>query len=355
MTPDHFAPLTPEIKLFLSNNELTSLPSELWNLGNIAVLSLRNNQLTELSPFVARLRKLQELNLAGNQLHSLPWELLGLLRPHDRKLLRLSVSPNPFLHPLGKPPPSMLGRMRLPSSAQECLKAIRQLQARCPVASASDYSYEGLLIRLFRYRLHDCLAELDAVQTDAADVHSVKSSQGASDTRPMYVASSAAHFSDIDGSSLRSPISFSSSQPGKDYTASLAPQSLPTPHDSPAPSLFELSARACARSPFLGQLDSLLPDDPSPPVTKALKRATRSKEEGLRTCSVCKKQYLIARAEWMEYWHNGSVSSNVFLPFLRQACSWACVGRLRAERDEEIAAQGADIARAEYTAADLAM
>lgn len=348
MTPDHYAPLTSEIKLFLYNNELKSLPSELWNLGNIAVLSLRNNSLPELSPSIARLRNLQELNIACNQIRFLPWELLGLLCPRDRKLLRLSVSPNPFVQPLGKPPPTTLSRLRLPSSARDCSKAIHQLQARCPVASASDCSYEGLLVRLYRYRLQECLVGLDAAQIPATDVSVANPGPNASDMRPMYVASSAAVFFESDGSVLRSPISFSAAQPDHDYTASLAPQTLPSSNKSPAPSLFELSARACARSPFLGQLGSLvLSEDSSPPVTRALDRATRSKQEGLRNCSVCKKQYLIARAQWMEYWYNGSSSSDVFLPFLRHACSWACVGRLGAERDDQLAAQEAELARAD--------
>ncbi|GAB7357240.1 hypothetical protein MBLNU459_g8220t1 [Dothideomycetes sp. NU459] len=337
MTPDHYAPLTSEIKLFLANNELGSLPSELWNLGNIAVLSLRNNNLTDLSPSIGRLRNLQELNIAGNQIRFLPWELLGLMSAEDRKLVRLSVSPNPLMQPLGKPPPTMLARPRIPSSAQECLRAIHQLRTRCPLAAASSSSYEALLIRLFRHRLRDCLRDAELTHSHVSNSPAPKSAQSPPDTRPLYAASSVATFFEVDGSPLRSATSsFSMSQPEPDFTASLAVQSLPARTGSSAPSLFELSARACARSPYLGQLGSLLPDEPSPPVDRALDRAIRSKEEGLRTCSVCRKQYLIARAQWMEFWYNGTASSEPFLPFLRHSCSWACVGRLWAERDDEL-------------------
>lgn len=336
ITPEQFAPLTPEIKLFLAKNELVSLPPELWNLGNITVLSLRNNELTELPPSVARLRNLRELNIAGNQLEWLPWELLHLVLPQNRKLLRISLSPNPFLQPTGRSPPPTLSRLRIPSSAEECAKSIRKIRARFPLATKSDFAYEALFLRLLETRLHQAFCNTQTAQPETPE-----------DPRPIYVASSKTTFLDFDGSILRSPMISISPRSGPDHTASLTPNSLPARNTSSAPSLFELSARICSRSPYIHQLPSLLPEDASPPVVGALRKVMESKELGMQACSVCRKHYIIPRARWIEFWFDGHGSGEQFLPFNRQACSWRCVQRLREERDDEIHACKNSVAQVE--------
>lgn len=323
ITPHHYAPLTSEIKLFLAKNELVSLPSELWNLGNLAVLSLRNNELTEISPSISRLRNLQELNIAGNRLKALPWELLNLLLPTNRKLLRFSPSPNPFMQPLDKRPLSVTGRLRAQDSPAECVRNIRRIRSRFPEAVMQDCTYEAMLVRVYETRLYQIIS------TQAASPSTNNS------TRPIYVASSKITFLDLDGSVLRSPmLPFSRAEP-TEY-ACLTPTPLPVTTVSAAPSLFELCARACARSPFINQLTSLLPEDASPPVTRTLDKAIRSKEIGLQSCSVCRKQYVVPRAQWVEFWFDGHGSGEQFLPFVRRTCSWKCVQRLQATRDAEL-------------------
>lgn len=335
ITSEHYAPFTPQIKLFLAKNELVSLPPELWNLGNLTVLSMRNNELATLSPSINRLRNLQELNIAGNQFNWLPWELLDLLLPENRKLQRVSLSPNPFLQPLGERPPPTLSRFRVPVTARECAVKARKLRTRFPNATQSDSAYESLLLRLHETRLHQIVSR---TQSGSCVLDVDSDEYTTDDNRPIYVASSKTTFLDFDGSKLRTPMSSFSSQPSEDdYTASLTPTSLPVKSVSAAPSLFELSARSCARSPYINQLSSLLPDDASPPVTRALERVTESKEVGLEACSVCRKSYVIPRAQWVEYWFDGHGSGEQFLPFMRSACSWKCVQRLANDRADELA------------------
>lgn len=333
ITPDHYAPLTPEIKLFLAKNELSSLPSELWNLGNLAVLSLRNNELTDIPPFIARLRNLQELNIAGNRLKSLPWELLNLLLPSNRKLNRFSLSPNPFLQPFDKRPPAVIGRLRLQDSAVECARNMRRIRSSFPELTARDCTYEALLVRVYETRLRQITStQYTSPTSPTSSTFAASTDNGA---RPIYVASSKTSFLDCDGSLLRSPmLSFSRAGPSKH--ACLTPTPLPAETISAAPSLLELSARACARSPFIHQLTSLLPDDASPPVTRTLAKAIRSKEIGLQGCSVCRKQYVVPRAEWIEFWFDGHGSGEQFLPFVRRTCSWKCVQRLQETRAAEL-------------------
>jgi len=335
ITPDHYAPLTPKIKLFLAKNELTRLPTELWNISNITVLSLRNNKLLELPPSLCRLRNLQELNVAGNRLKWLPWELLHLMLSPDRKLLRTSLGPNPFIQPCENRPPATgtLGRLRPSASAGDCARAIRTIRRRFSALVRLDHTYESLLLRLYETRLHQLTTNAALVQSDPSDlVLPIPDS-----SRPIYVASSKVAFLDLAGSHLHSPMSsFTRTEPS--YVASLTPAEVPISHDTAAPSLFELSARACARSMFINQLPSLLPEDPPPPVEDALRKVMESKEVGLRRCSVCRSDYVIPRAQWIEYWYDGHGSGEQFLPFMRQACSGKCVEQLVDDRTHELAA-----------------
>ena len=119
----YFAPLTPKLELYLSGNALTSLPTELFRLTSLTVLSLRNNQLTSLPPGLGRLTNLRELNLSGNQLATLPADILPLLQRPDT---RVTLRPNPFLDPGSHERRSLPNDRRGPSrsrSASACAMA----------------------------------------------------------------------------------------------------------------------------------------------------------------------------------------------------------------------------------------
>lgn len=92
--PGTYRPLMSSASLYLANNNLHKLPSEIYMLENLTNLSVRNNNLAEILPAIAKLTRLEELNLAVNQLRWLPWEILNLAQ---RKRKSLRVHPNPFL------------------------------------------------------------------------------------------------------------------------------------------------------------------------------------------------------------------------------------------------------------------
>ncbi|NGX37263.1 MAG: E3 ubiquitin-protein ligase sspH2 [Chlamydiae bacterium] len=71
----HQTALSQITKLYLNNNNLTSLPPEIGQLAQLQLLDLSNNQLTSLPPEIGQLLQLQGLNLHGNQLTSLPPEI----------------------------------------------------------------------------------------------------------------------------------------------------------------------------------------------------------------------------------------------------------------------------------------
>ncbi|XP_060695715.1 leucine-rich repeat-containing protein 10 [Hemiscyllium ocellatum] len=69
---------TQLLKLYLSNNNLSSLPAELQLLGRLQILALDFNRFRELPAAVCRLRQLSILYLGNNSLCDLPAELGAL-------------------------------------------------------------------------------------------------------------------------------------------------------------------------------------------------------------------------------------------------------------------------------------
>ncbi|CAG7851505.1 SubName: Full=Uncharacterized protein {ECO:0000313/EMBL:CCA70115.1} [Serendipita indica DSM 11827] len=82
--------MTP-VQLYLSGNQIATLPSELFRVENLTVLALRNNRLKVLPPAIGALRNLSELLVGGNQLQFLPSEIEKL------PLKSLNLHPNKWL------------------------------------------------------------------------------------------------------------------------------------------------------------------------------------------------------------------------------------------------------------------
>ena len=66
--------------LNLSNLGLTTIPSEIWTLTQLATLSLNRNKLTTIPPEIGNLTKLRELSLYDNQLTTIPPEIGNLTK-----------------------------------------------------------------------------------------------------------------------------------------------------------------------------------------------------------------------------------------------------------------------------------
>lgn len=79
------------LSIFLGSNSLTRLPSALFQLQNLRVLSLRSNKLKFLPPAIGDLHNLSELHIPNNELQYLPAEILRL------KLDVFTWFPNPYL------------------------------------------------------------------------------------------------------------------------------------------------------------------------------------------------------------------------------------------------------------------
>lgn len=94
---------------------------------------------------------------------------------------------------------------------------------------------------------------------------------------------------------------------------------------SKSPSLFEIVLQCAQRGCSLEGL----PNDIPPAVYTALSKAARDVDTGNQRCTTCNREFIIPRAQWMEFWFSGPptqvrLTREAVLPFLRTACSWAC-------------------------------
>jgi hypothetical protein len=288
-----FEPRDPQIQLYLGNNGLTTLPGVIFDLQNLTLLSLRANELHDLPPAIGRLQSLETLNVSQNQLRCLPAEILDLLEPKGR-LKDLLVQGNPFL----------------PAATSENL-------AVAPISESGDQPW-----RPVDYHFKTIEKLFEDARNRSSEEQASRGSRLGFATR--FVTRSPTGYRDTLGRPCT--VGVSPSRASNAMTAA-----------TKVLSLTELSLRACAQSPYLSQLRALLPDDSPAALNDLLTEATVLQENGGLTCSVCKRNLIIARTRWME-WYELGIAQNVLsgriqtfnahesvIPFLYRGCSWRCV------------------------------
>jgi hypothetical protein len=88
-------------------------------------------------------------------------------------------------------------------------------------------------------------------------------------------------------------------------------------------SLVELTLKACTRSPYLSQLGDMLSDGP-PVLSDALNIVNLQQESGGSSCSICRRDLVVVRTQWLE-WHLMGDATGLLPPYLYRGCSWKCV------------------------------
>lgn len=328
---DEFTSLTPSVQLFLSGNKLASLPSELFRLTNITVLSLRNNNLDELPPSIGRLVNLKELNIAQNNIRWLPWEMLELINCRgDHRFI--SVRPNPLVSPLvdfhGPSPLPLPNRTaaeynehmgRWGETSGAFFQQMRRWYTEEGVPWSMRHELE-LRLKLARTRLNKYLSEASRSGVELKLCNE----------QLLYIASSAITYFEVDGSPCRSTLAAPRLSDEERFLASADPfvNRPTTPAPSSVTSLFETALRSVQAHYALIDLDENIQDLPAS-VASALRAAAKSGEYGNESCSACGRSFIVARAEWMEFWFHGfpakdCLEPETVLPFLRRVCSWQC-------------------------------
>ncbi|CEL02905.1 hypothetical protein ASPCAL04068 [Aspergillus calidoustus] len=289
ITEEVYSSLQPFLRLFLAGNGLLCLTSELFELDALRVLSLRNNKLTEVPPAIRRLTKLQELNLSVNRLQFLPWELLWLIKKGDLK--QLTVRPNPLL----QIEESQISQWHLPTWTE--------------------------------------------TETETQDVMRSCEYTGPPPEEawaPIHVATGPITLYDMEGFPL--PDTLSGPNPNSHSHSLSTAQTQPQP-PSRVPSLREVALLTFSKSTSPSDTD-LIPEDDTPGfpnlMLRLLRLARNVRNAGGRSCSICHRSFVIARAEWIEWWdcstyENGLKGARASgerlrpLPFRRLGCSSGCV------------------------------
>ncbi|KAK6580527.1 hypothetical protein PZA11_006763 [Diplocarpon coronariae] len=321
-TANNFHKLEPKLKLFLSSNCLTRLPGELFNLERLVFLTLRNNELLEVPPSIGKLKNLHELNLSQNGLRYLPYEILDLLTT-DCHLASLHLHPNKF-HEAQFPPIND--------------------------AEVGEVQYQmGLRNRTRRHPIQNTAAQ--AYITKPLGVH------WSQKWRVNFQARTDIRYLDITGKLVKGPI-FPACEEDSQASSHMIPvvdvEDTPQHPISPgveishAPSLVEVALNACSRNPKLPYFADMLDEEMTPPyMYKILTDALMKKESGGSQCTICKRNFVLPRTEWIEWWE---IAKNVdteyrlpstasplrqmendrdilesMVPLIRRGCSWLCV------------------------------
>ncbi|KGO78231.1 Leucine-rich repeat, typical subtype [Penicillium italicum] len=281
-----FTSLQPFLSIYLPNNSLSTLQNDLFELTNLKVLSLRNNKLTEIPSTIRRLTALEVLNLSVNQLTYLPWEILKLMQQGELK--HLTVRPNPFLAIEEAP------------IAEWHHKPTNKKETENDEGSSPPLQFQ------------DQESPLDEGWT------------------PLHVATGPITYMDMEGNPM-------GDSPPRNNRLTLTPPG-PTSPANDAPSLREVALRAVSKLPYLEQTtDEELAEYPAL-IVPLLQRAREVRAAGGQPCSVCRREYVIPRVEWMEWWdftpcENGMKMPRCPgeklrpLPFRRLGCSLSCVPR----------------------------
>jgi hypothetical protein len=181
-----------------------------------------------------------------------------------------------------------------------------------------------------------------------------------------YKARTEVRFLDINGSHVKGP-TFSSQTA---FGAGKFPDGVPVAEvgDKPdpplsrgnqmsrAPSLLEVALNACSRTPQLPYLQQMLPEPYPEYFPELLATVVAKKESGATKCTICKRDFIIPRTEWIEWWEIAKCADDKgvtsaasplrqkenerdfverMVPLMRRGCSWLCVPETVTVQEEE--------------------
>ncbi|KAJ5094508.1 hypothetical protein N7456_010369 [Penicillium angulare] len=304
LTENAYTSLQPFLSIYLSGNSLIQLHHELFELNSLKVLSVRNNKLSEIPSTIKKLTSLEVLNVSVNRLASLPWEILSLLHTGDLK--HLTARPNPF------------------PNIEDCKVAKWHWTLREREEDQEDEDQED----------HDepvCDLEPFFNAPRFTKYDGPSGPLPPNTWSPIHVATGPTKRLDMEGNPVEEP------------SPSLS-NLLQTQRNTNAPSLREVALRAVCKLPDLDHLiEEELADFPAL-VIPLMQQVKKIRAAGGQSCSVCEKEYIIPRTEWLEWWDISPYENGMKrprssgetlrpLPFKRFGCSWDCVPELELEHD----------------------
>lgn len=347
----------PEIYINLSGNSLRLLTPSLFDVQNITTLILPDNHIEELPAQISKLCNLHELNIAKNELTWLPFDFLKLMQENSAGSLDImSSNGNTWLMPKDTQILRDAHIISLHQALQGTLKLSNtplDLGTLHEMNEVHDAFASKLNKEEYIWYLSICDMEVDFLNNLDPSVsppnqvpgffphHSPFTRSGVYDTRePMYIARTpVSYFDQVGRLEKDSPISPSSTV-YDDFAVITAtargahgvPSSWYTPPSSGsitslATTAFKVAldlARDLGQekdlTAWFKEYRSLLP------FTEEMLKQADSNDCGgygkFKKCHVCEKDYIVVRAEWIEWWLTHAAEP---LPFKVQVCSWRCV------------------------------
>lgn len=280
------------------------------------MLSLRSNKLHELPPAIGRLKGLVELNISQNKLQYLPYEILNLFSERSR-LETFQIHPNMFYEP------------------------------------TTPQNEEGEASRGWKFNNRVTVGK-SARQRRARSSTEYPAWKSHPRWKICYKARTEISYLDINGSHCKGPQLSNNTRSGQRSFPGKIPivdvDDTPVPPTSRTlsrvPSLLEVALNACSKAPELPSLQSMLPDAHPEHFPSLLAYATVKKESGGSKCTVCNRNFIVPRTEWIEWWEIAKAEENTTLvsaasplrqiendrdaiekmvPLMRRGCSWLCV------------------------------
>ncbi|KAJ4337655.1 hypothetical protein N0V95_008284 [Ascochyta clinopodiicola] len=325
--------MVPELYINLSQNSLRRLTPSLFHLQHLTTLVLRDNQIEELPPTIGQLRNLQELDVSLNKLQCLPFEILQMLEPHG-KLEHLQTLGNPILERVSQARYRKLDeRVVFTSSTKDMYPRLQTCHDR-----------EALVWHIrFIESMNHFLNAVESKYTSGGKAidervfshHPVVPGRTDDSASARYIGRTLVSYFDQTGQPLKgSPARPSMS--GDDYvvivetdegTFGVPPTPIFTPTSSPRiPSLLTMSLNTALANITVEEtrerIGEPVPFDAAAVFARAAHNDAAAGFGYFHQCHVCNKDYIVARAEWVEFW---STSFTVFYPFRVKVCSWGCV------------------------------
>lgn len=337
-TEEAYSELTAQIKINLAHNRLRMLPPALMEVENLVFLTIRNNNITELPQAIGRMWQLKELNVSCNGMRWLPWELMRIMGSNAGHLARFRCRPNPLFLPASTDNVTMLRAFgdTLDATKAETVR-LKEVKTRLSGNKQGNKEKNNVCLyvdwaRKINKELHKRLES----QPEQGPLMRVSGKHFKS--APIWLGMTAITYFDDKGELVPNSPPAPSSLP--EHQSILAPVKSESKASMPsiagsvagrsgAPSLKEACLRVCVRNASFKDIDNIMPADAPQAIWNAIERAKRTKDDYITQCSVCWRQYVMPRAEWIEYWHCepdslSCTTENIAVPLLRRVCSWGC-------------------------------
>jgi hypothetical protein len=364
-TAGQYRSLLPELQINLSKNKLRRLVPSLFTLKDLTGLYLRQNDIDMLPQQISRLRKLESLDVSLNKLKYLPFDIINLLSPHG-KMTRLTLMGKDLLQPMSFDTFSVtdyqkqeqgslhhmdslpLDEVREDAGQQlahlyrtlatckdrnQAVWRIRYFESWANSFDGGDDARECVVAEDVGFYPHHPLLRLDALKDGGVLAHA-----------PRYIARTLVSYYEQDGNLIKGSPQLPSSNSEEypiiietnqgTYGVPSSPWFAPT-STSKVSSLFTTTLQMALESLEVDTIRGYLgPDIPSS-AEAILTRAEENAADGygiFRKCHVCHKKYVMARAEWIEFWKRGL---GEFLPLKVSVCSWGCVPPCMVKRPQK--------------------